>query len=168
MRAAVTGGAWDLVVSSPMRRCAAFAQTLASELRARYQLDADLREMSFGAWEGHSAGELMQTDAERLQRFWSDPSTYTPPGGEPLAQMRARVMAAWQRIVTERHGGRVLIVTHSGPIRLLRAAQSGTALSALLSIEVPYAALVSIACGADGSIVPDPAALGVSSSAEHV
>jgi broad specificity phosphatase PhoE len=55
-------------------------------------------------------------------------------------------MAAWQRIVSTPEGGRVLIVTHSGPIRLLRAAQSGIPLSALLSIDVPHGALISIEC----------------------
>ena len=63
-----------------------------------------------------------------------------------LAQLHARVMAAWQRIVTAHKDERVMIVTHGGPIRLLRAAQSGTALSALLSIDVPHGALIGIEC----------------------
>jgi alpha-ribazole phosphatase len=155
MRAAVAGRSWDLIVSSPLRRCAAFAETLASELGVRCCFDADLREMSFGDWEGHSAEELMQADAERLCRFWSDPSAHTPPGGEPLAQLQARVMAAWRRIASARDSARTLIVTHSGPIRLLRAAQSGMPLAALLSIEVPHAALVDIGGRADGSIVTE-------------
>jgi len=149
MRAAVAGQSWDLIVSSPLRRCAAFAEDLARGLGVRCHYDADLREMSFGEWEGHSAAELMQTDAERLRLFWADPSAHTPPGGESLAQLHARVMAAWQRIVTAERDERVLIVTHSGPIRLLRAAQSGTALSALLSIDVPHGALIGIECLAE-------------------
>ena len=56
-----------------------------------------------------------------------------------------------------RHGsatGRLLIVTHSGPIRLLRAAQSRTPLSSLLSIEVPYAALIAVAPDPDARSSP--------------
>jgi alpha-ribazole phosphatase len=159
MRGAVAGRAWDLIVSSPLRRCAAFAEALARELGVRCRYEAELREMSFGAWEGRSTAELMQTDAERLRFFWADPSAHTPPGGESLAQLHSRVMAAWRRIVTDRDSGRVLIVTHSGPIRLLRAAQSHTALSALLSIDVPHGALISIECLADGSVAPDLSAL---------
>jgi alpha-ribazole phosphatase len=147
MRAAVAGQSWDLIVSSPLRRCAAFAEALARELAVPCRYEADLREMSFGDWEGRSAAELMQTDAERLRLFWADPSAHTPPGGEPLAQFHSRVIAAWERILTTQQGERVLIVTHSGPIRLLRAAQSAIPFSALLSIEVPHAALVSIEGG---------------------
>jgi alpha-ribazole phosphatase len=146
MRAAVAGRAWDLIVSSPLRRCAAVAGTLASELGAQCHYEPDLREMSFGDWNGRSAAELMVKDGERLRRFWSDPCTYGPPAGESLAELQRRVRAALQRIVIGAVGQRVLIVTHGGPIRLLLAAQSGTPLSALLSFDVPYAALIGIEC----------------------
>jgi alpha-ribazole phosphatase len=168
MRAAVVGRSWDLIVSSPLRRCAAFAAALARELRARCRMDVDLREMSFGTWEGRSAGELMQTDPERLRLFWSDPSVHTPPGGESLAELRSRVLAAWQGLVTDPHSGRLLIVTHSGPIRLLRATQSCVPLSSLLSIEVPYAALIGIECLPDGSFAPDPGPRGPPSPKESL
>jgi len=32
MRTAVTGRSWDLIVSSPLRRCATFAEALAEEI----------------------------------------------------------------------------------------------------------------------------------------
>jgi alpha-ribazole phosphatase len=153
MRDAVAGQSWDLIVSSPLRRCAAFAEVLARERGMPCRYDEDLREMSFGDWEGRSAAELMQTDAERLRLFWSDPSAHAPPGGESIAQLHSRVVAVWLRVVSDPDRRRVLIITHSGPIRLLRAAQSGTPLSSLLSIEVPHAGLVGIECDANGSIV---------------
>jgi alpha-ribazole phosphatase len=144
MRAAVAGRSWDLIVASPLERCAAFARALAEELGARLRQDADLREMSFGEWEGYTAAELLERDAQRLRRFWADPSLHCPPGGESLAELHARVVAAWQRIAGEHDGERVLIVSHGGPIRVLLALQSGTPLPALLSIDVPHAALVGI------------------------
>lgn len=150
MRAAVAGQSWDLIVSSPLRRCAAFADALARKLGVRCHYEADLREMSFGEWEGHSAADLMQSDSERLRLFWADPSAHAPPGGESLAQFQSRVTAAWERILTSQRGECVLIVTHSGPIRLLRAAQSATPLSALLCLDVPHAALVCIERLSDG------------------
>jgi alpha-ribazole phosphatase len=158
MREAVAGCSWDVIVSSPLRRCAAFAEVFARQLGVCCRYEADLREMNFGDWDGCSAGDVMQTDAERLRLFWADPSANSPPGGESLAQLLARVTAAWQRIVSTLEGERVLIVTHGGPIRLLRAAQSRTALSALLSIDVPHAALTSIECLTDGSAASNPGA----------
>jgi alpha-ribazole phosphatase len=152
MRTAVAGGSWDLIVSSPLRRCAAFAQALAQERRVPCRLEADLREMCFGTWEGYSTAELMQRDAERLRLFWSDPRVHTPPGGEPLAELYTRVMAVWQRLSTASDCGRLLIVTHGGPIRVLRAMQSRTPLSALLSIDVPHATLIGIDCPLDSNV----------------
>jgi alpha-ribazole phosphatase len=154
MLAAVDGRAWDLIVSSPMRRCSAFAEPLARDLNVPCRLETDLREMCFGAWDGRSVAELMESDAEALCLFWTDPSAHTPPGAESLAQLQLRVMAAWRRAVTEGARRRLLIVTHGGPIRLLRAAQSAIALSGLLSIDVPHGAMVDVECADDGSVVP--------------
>ncbi len=147
MRAAVAGLSSDLIVSSPLKRCADFARALSAERDIRCRFEEELRELDFGEWEGRSAAELMQTDGDRLRRFWSDPSAHAPPGGERLADFRSRVIAVWNRIVDDRDAGSVLIVTHGGPIRVLRAVQSEMPLSAALSLDVPHAALVSIERG---------------------
>jgi alpha-ribazole phosphatase len=165
MSTAVAGGCWDLIVSSPLRRCAAFAEALAQGLGVSCRLETDLREMSFGTWEGYSTAELMQRDAECLRLFWSDPSVHTPPGGEPLAELHARVMAVWQGLSTASDSGRLLIVTHGGPIRVLKAVQSRTPLSALLSIDVPHATLIGINCALDSAIASRESSL--SASTEH-
>jgi alpha-ribazole phosphatase len=167
MRRAVAGHSWDLIVSSPLRRCADFSEALAQELGVPCRLEADLREVSFGTWEGYSPVELMQRDAERLRLFWSDPRVHTPPGGEPLARLQARVMAVWQRLTTASNYGRILIVTHGGPIRVLRAVQSRTPLSALLSIDVPHATLIGIERAPTGGIATDARESRLSVSAEQ-
>ena len=87
MHAAVaTGGPWDRLVSSPLQRCARFAEQLGRRLNIPVHLDADLQELHFGAWEGRSAAALMDTDAEALGRFWADPYEFTPPDGEPVQE----------------------------------------------------------------------------------
>lgn len=78
MRAAVAGqGPWDRLVSSPLQRCARFAEELGVRLALPVSLDPDLQELHFGAWEGQSAAALMATDAEALGRFWADPYAFT-------------------------------------------------------------------------------------------
>jgi alpha-ribazole phosphatase len=154
MRAAVAGQTWDFIASSPLRRCATFAEVLARELTVPFRLEAELREMSFGAWEGRSAFELMRSDPESLLRFWTDPSQHAPPGGETLAQLHARVWAVWQRLVVTYNPGRLLIITHGGPIRVLRGVEKQIPSADLLKIEVPHAALLAIDCLPDGRITP--------------
>lgn len=167
MRAAVAGQSWDFIVSSPLRRCAAFAEGLAHKLGVPCRLEAGLREMNFGEWEGRSGAELMQTDAERLRLFWSDPATHAPPGGESLAELHARVREAWQRLTAAPDIGRMLIVTHGGPIRVLIAAQLRVPLCALPSIQVPHAALIGVECCSDGSMAALSNAPWPVASAEH-
>ena len=167
MRAAVTGRSWDLIVSSPLRRCATFAEALGEELGAPCWLEVDLREMSFGEWEGRSAAELMASDAERLRLFWADPSLHSPPGGESLGELHARVMEVWNGLVNLAAGRRILIVTHGGPIRVLKAAQAQISLSAVLSVDVPHAALIGIKWPDPSGPASDPGASQSLPCAEH-
>lgn len=149
MRAAVArGGPWEALVSSPLRRCAAFAGELATRLGLPLQLEADLRELHFGAWEGRSAAELMQTQADELGRFWADPYAFTPPDAEPMQCFEARIDAALQRLRQTYGGRRVLLVGHGGVIRLLLARARGLPRSQLLAVEVAHASLHGLTLGA--------------------
>ncbi|QDD91858.1 histidine phosphatase family protein [Pseudomonas oryzihabitans] len=133
--------AFTLILSSPQQRCARFAEWLAAEQGAELALEPDLRELDFGDWEGRSAADLMQDQAEALGLFWADPYAYTPPGGEPVVRFAERVQAAVARWRPRLQGQRSLIVTHGGVIRLLLARQRGLAPKDLLQVEAPYATL---------------------------
>ena len=130
---------WDSIVSSPLMRCAEFARALAQHHSLPLRLESRLREMNFGAWDGQTAAEIMQTDAEALQRFWNDPWRHGPPGGESLAQLRTRVLDAWHDIVNEFRS--TLVITHGGPIRLILCELWRYPDKRLLDIEVPIASL---------------------------
>jgi alpha-ribazole phosphatase/probable phosphoglycerate mutase len=130
---------WDAIISSPLRRCADFARELATQLRLRLDIEPDLREMTFGDWEGRTLTEIMRATPQALELFWRDPVNYPPPGGEPLPIYAARVIAAWQTVL-ERHAGRhVLIVGHGGMIRMVLQDILGMPLQHIWRLEVPYA-----------------------------
>ncbi|MGB4075048.1 alpha-ribazole phosphatase family protein [Pseudomonas sp.] len=140
LRAAVADGSrWDRVVSSPLQRCARFAEELAAQHDLPLSLEPDLQELHFGAWEGCNTAELMQTSAEDLGRFWSDPYGFTPPEGEPLLAFEARVLGAVQRLQALHAGERLLLVTHGGVIRLLLARARGLPRNDLLQVQVAHA-----------------------------
>lgn len=142
MRAAIVGaGPWDRLVSSPLSRCADFARELAGGSGVPLHLETDLRELHFGAWEGCSAAELMETDAEALGRFWADPYAFTPPDGEALQAFEVRVLTAMQRLTRQFAGERILVITHGGVMRLLLARARGLERRALLSVEVAHGSL---------------------------
>ena len=149
MRAAVIEqGPWDRLVSSPLQRCARFADELGAQLGLPVQLEKDLQELHFGAWEGQSTAALMDTSAEDLGRFWSDPYAFTPPDGEPVADFSARVLAAVERLHAAHAGERVLLITHGGVMKLLLAQARGLPREQLLNVEVAHASLHALAVGA--------------------
>ncbi|MFL1513301.1 alpha-ribazole phosphatase family protein [Pseudomonas prosekii] len=149
MRAAVfEQGPWDRLVSSPLQRCARFADELGAHLGLPVQIETDLQELHFGAWEGQSTAALMDTSAEDLGRFWSDPYAFTPPDGEPVADFSARVLAAVERLHAAHAGERVLLITHGGVMKLLLAQARGLPREQLLNVEVAHASLHSLSVGA--------------------
>ena len=153
MRAAVlAGGPWDRLISSPLQRCARFAAELGEQLNLPVQLDKDLQELHFGAWEGQSAAALMETDAEALGLFWADPYAFTPPQGEPVSDFAARVLGAVARLHQAYAGERVLLISHGGVMRLLLAQARGLPREQLLNVEVAHAALFALSVEADGAL----------------
>lgn len=140
MRAAVAGRRWDVVVSSPLQRCAAFAQELAARGNAAWYQDARLAEYHFGRWQDLALETIAERQAEALARFWSDPAGHPPPGAEPFAAFEARIRAALDAM-THMARRRVLVVTHGGVIRLLRCLEQGLGAGAMSRIDVPHASL---------------------------
>ncbi|KAB0565524.1 histidine phosphatase family protein [Pseudomonas palleroniana] len=151
MRSAVVErGPWDRLISSPLQRCALFAQELGARLNLPVSLEKDLQELHFGAWEGQSAAALMQTDAEGLGLFWADPYRFTPPEGETVSDFSKRVLGAVSRLHQAYAGERVLLISHGGVMRLLLAQARGLPREQLLNVEVGHAGLFSLHVAADG------------------
>lgn len=148
--AVVAQGPWDRIVSSPLQRCARFAEELGARLSVPVSLEKALQELHFGAWEGQSAAALMQTDAEGLGLFWADPYSFTPPEGEPVSDFAARVLGAVSRLHQLYAGERVLLISHGGVMRLLLAQARGLPREQLLNVEVSHGALFSLHVAAGG------------------
>lgn len=128
---------WDSIVSSPARRCVTFSQELADRRGLPLELMPDFGERGFGAWENRLATEIPLAD---LKRFWDDPVGYTPPGAEPFAVLRERVLRGWGRVL-EHDTQFPLLVTHGGVVRIILGEVLDIPSAALLRIEVPYACL---------------------------
>lgn len=153
--AVVVAGPWDALVSSPLQRCARFADQLGVRLGLPVQLDDGVRELHFGDWEGRSAAQIMEQQADELGRFWADPYGFTPPAGEPVSNFAERVLAAVDGLHRVHTGKRVLLVTHGGVMRLLLARARGLPREQLLQVEVGHGALVRLVVGADGQLRED-------------
>lgn len=141
MRAAVGDASpWQRIVTSPLRRCAAFADELGARLGVPVSREERLRELGFGDWEGVDPARLYREDPVAVDAFWADPTAHPPPGGEPFDRFRHRVTGALAEISDSHRGEHLLLVIHGGVIRMLVAHVLGMPNSNLFRIEVPYAA----------------------------
>lgn len=143
MQLAVNNSHFERIISSPLRRCAIFAEWLGSAQGISVVYEARWREIDFGNWEGYTAAELMQTEAEALQQLWTEPETFVLPGGEAIADFRRRVLAAWSD-----HGSgnnsQTLIIAHGGVIRVLLSALYPERYGSIMQIEVAHGSLHSL------------------------
>lgn len=107
-----------MLLVSPSRRTVETASPIAKALDLEYKIMDDLRERSFGIWEGLTFAEIESLYPEGLSKWKKDPISYTPDGGESIIDLRKRVDSVVQFIIQEYKGKRVMVVTHMGPIRV--------------------------------------------------
>lgn len=138
------------VVSSPLARCRQTADVVAGALGLPVEIADDLRETSFGAWDGLTFGEARSGHPAEHDAWLSSPSA-APPGGESFTQVAARVKRARAHLLAAHRSRTVLLITHATPIRtLLRLALDAPPRS-LPRIEVSPASLSAVASYADGN-----------------
>lgn len=132
---------WNRIITSPLGRCADFAESLGQKHSTPVTRDERFQEMHFGKWEGRSVDELMKTDIDGLTNFWNDPVCNTPPQAESLTDFERRVLAGWRDITSKYLGENILLVTHGGVIRLLICHILQRPLQRILEVEVKHAAI---------------------------
>ena len=124
------------VYTSPQQR----AYLTALPIAARHSLEAqtvdDLREMSFGAWEGLSRAEVAARSPEDAQylQAWEKNIALMPPEGESFEALRERVCAAVERLAQQHPDQAIVLVSHVGPIKVLLCAALGVPTSTAFRI----------------------------------
>lgn len=115
------------IYSSPLCRARDTAHPLADRLALPVIVSDQIRESAFGAWEGMSRAEVLEHSAEWSAQLhaWEADTSVSPPGGESIAAMTARVTAFAESLL-ERHAGQTIVfVAHVGPVKAMIAATLG-------------------------------------------
>lgn len=136
----------DAVYSSDSVRAYETALVLARRHGLEVPVDARLREVNFGLWEGLTRAEIEDRYGDAFSR-WLSGERAAPNGGEADATMAQRVYLALDEIAAAHPGGRVVVVTSSGPIRAVEARLRGIDVldSRHLVEAVHHCALIEIA-----------------------
>lgn len=127
----------QVLYSSPLRRALQTAQIIAQALGIPLHTDPRLKEIRQGEWEGLLRSEIAARYPELFRRWLAEPWVATPPGGESLAQVRDRVLAAVAEIASRHQGERVGVVTHLIPIYIIKAHYQGLTFETLRGLDFP-------------------------------
>lgn len=109
------------VYTSPLRRASETAEIVADRLGLEAEELEALREIDVGDWQGLTVDEVKTRFPERADVAWR----WGWPNGETHEELRARVLPALLGLDRQHPGGRILGVTHAGPIRVALAASAG-------------------------------------------
>lgn len=96
----------------------------------------ELVESNLGKWEGLTFDEIRDRFPAAMKRWVKQPFVFGAPGGEKLKQLQKRVRRFLKQLNNNNHNNKtVIIVTHSGPIRIILGEISGRGLKDFWKIE---------------------------------
>lgn len=110
------------IVASPYARARQTAEIIAATFALQVELDAALREQSFGEFAGQPYEALLTDAAYHEGPRWH----WRPQGGESLIDVYDRVVPALERIARESDGRDVVLVSHGGVMLALCAFVTGS------------------------------------------
>ncbi|AAF10964.1 histidine phosphatase family protein [Deinococcus radiodurans] len=116
----LTGQVFDAVYSSDLTRARQTAGAVAERLAGAppVQLSPELREIDVGELTGLVVTEIRERYPDYLAALQADPWTTQRPGGESMADLFGRCGEAFHALRAAHPGGRVLVFTHGGVVRV--------------------------------------------------
>jgi broad specificity phosphatase PhoE len=113
----------ERVYSSDLARARETAEIVGSALELEVLLDPRLREVDVGEWSGLTSAEVAARFPDGYRRRHEGSTGWER--GEPFEAMAVRVVAAVLSIAAAHADGRLLVITHGGPLRALWTAARG-------------------------------------------
>lgn len=107
----------DILYSSDLLRAMETAQILLPDMSI--QKNEKLREYNFGVFEGLTYDEIMKTHAGIFSEWIDDPSKRALPEGDSFISFSKRINDGLDSILLMNKQKIIVLVTHSGPIRLI-------------------------------------------------
>lgn len=142
----------DAIYSSDLARTHETARIIAADRDIAIATDPDLREFSFGEWEGLTSDEIEALQPGAMaERISAGNEAFSAPGGENTWQVLERVRRFCTR-AAERHdpSDDVLIVAHGGSIRALAVALLDLAVTDFWRFRIHCASLGIVRNHSDG------------------
>jgi alpha-ribazole phosphatase len=113
----------DAIYSSPLIRALETARIVAARTGVDVVELDDLREVNTGSWSGLTRAEVQERFPQGFERWIAGGSGWED--GETYEEMGERVLRAIRTIAIAHPDGRVLVISHGGPIRAVQSAAEG-------------------------------------------
>ena len=107
------------VYCSDLRRATVTAEIVAAPHGLKPIVDADLRELNYGDWEGIAEVDLPVKYPELYAEWTANPAQVRVPSGESFSELLERAGRAVSRIAEEHPDGCVAVVAHKSVNRIL-------------------------------------------------
>ena len=127
------------ILCSPLERCRETARIVLGG-REGFTVDADLREIDFGLWEGMSFAEIAAGYPEAVAQWAALDEGFAFPGGEPITAFTGRIVALAGRIAAD-PAETVVTVSHGGVIRMLICHFLGLGIKSLRLFDIDTASV---------------------------
>ena len=134
------GEAFDVVVTSPVRRTVESAEIIAERFGIGMVEEPGFAEMEFGTWDGQTFAEVREQRPEEIES-WLGSLDVAPGGGESFREVEKRVLDGLSRVLETYAGKTVLVVSHVTPIKTLVAHAVDAPLDALFRMELSTASV---------------------------
>lgn len=133
---------WDVIITSPLLRCAEFAHRIAEKQGIeQVEIQSQWREIHYGDWENVSTQKIWQQQPELMEKMWQQPMEFCAPNGEPVREFSERIKQAWFELIKQHQGKRILLVCHGGVMRVLLQQLLLLAPEGMNRFAIPYAAM---------------------------
>jgi len=131
-------GSLTAIATSPVSRCALFADQFSSRAGVPLSVLEQMREIDFGHWEGKQAHEI--AEQALLTRFMENPNGIQLPGGESFNLFAERIIEEWESWLSGASGEHRLLISHGLVKRVLLSHLLAMPLSHLWRLALPYGA----------------------------
>jgi 2,3-bisphosphoglycerate-dependent phosphoglycerate mutase len=125
----------EAIYVTNLQRTAQTAAPLAEQLGLELRVEADLREVYLGEWEGGIFRKMVAEGHPISLRMAAEERWDVIPGAEPAAVLAGRVRDAIERLAAVHSGQRVAAFTHGGVIGQALAQATGSRPFAFLGAE---------------------------------
>jgi alpha-ribazole phosphatase len=140
----LAGEAVTAVVCSPAGRTRETAAAVAARHELGVTVLEELSELDFGELEGRTYEEIEVTWPDLYAAWMTEPASVAFPGGEALADLRARVSAAVMRLRALYDGSVVVAITHAGVVRTVLADALGIPDDRIFRLDIGPASITRV------------------------